>query len=81
MKKNNFNVIIISNAYEISLKVNSTGEHDILCSSYKYTGNFIPCPDKIYINNIEINNSACDKVYVNSSVSIIKFEWYNPLNS
>ena len=81
LKKNNFNVMIILNAYEISLKINSTGEHDILCSSFGYTGNFIPCPDKIYININEINNSACYKVYVNSSDSIIKFEWYNPLNS
>ena len=71
---NNYNENFLLKAYEITLKVNSTGEHTIL-SEYGYNNNEFPCPNKIYINNTEIENlSSCYKINVNIFDSIIKLE-------
>ena len=71
----------ILNAYEITLKVNGTGTHNVI-SKGGFNNKDFPCPSKIYINNTEINiSSTCYRINIFDPDSLIKLEWDNPLNS
>ena len=67
------------NANEITLRVKGIGSHDILYQNY--IDIYYPCPDKIYINNQEVNLNPCYRININKTSSIIKLVWNESLNT
>ena len=59
-------------SYEITLKIKSTGNQNIISSSYN------DCPDYIYIEGNQINltdSNNCKNIYLSNSSSTIKLVW------
>ena len=66
LKRNN-----ISESEEIIIKINKSGNHQVLSSKYSN------CPNEIYINNqsYTFSNSNCKTVTLTESINIIKLVW------
>ena len=58
MKNFIFNERILLYLNEITLKVNGIGQQFILVENI-YRRDYLSCPNKIYVNNSEINNYPC----------------------
>ena len=75
-----FNERILLYLNEITLKVNGIEQQFILVDNI-YRRDYLSCPNKIYVNNSEINNYPCYAINVYSPGSIIKLVWNNQLRS
>ena len=74
LSKNNYQKMLLSNSYEVTLKIRGTGLTTVLNSNFR-------CPSRALINNAVVEQCHCNHVTPNSYGSKIKLVWNGPISS
>ena len=71
--KNRERIHILHNSYEIRIKINGTGEQNIISQNYNY------CPNLVYLNDLLVDiTENCHKINIpaeNDEINLIKLIW------